>query len=224
MRHQSRRRGLQAIAPGLCHVRQGPSIHFPFSLNISAPFSVHVVLAVLQCAPVVSKPPLPPKKCAQHGGHDSPPNMHTQGAPEAQCARSATIWAFGRTGDPCFEILGASLLPRGIGFDAFSTLGMWHFWIFTQSHPFPPFFTLFCSSPPHPLFSRRDRWAHTGPVFWLFRSPTPMGSLKRRRLILNTPGVYIKLRLPLTVLATSFGFVRWLLGHRRMSSFGIAKG
>ena len=34
-----------------------------------------------------------------------------QGAPQAQCARSATIWASGRTRDPCFEILGA---PRGI--------------------------------------------------------------------------------------------------------------
>ena len=33
------------------------------------------------------------------------------GAPQAQCARSATIWASGRTRDPCFEILGA---PRGI--------------------------------------------------------------------------------------------------------------
>ena len=33
------------------------------------------------------------------------------GAPEAQCARSATIWASGHTRDPYFEILGA---PRGI--------------------------------------------------------------------------------------------------------------
>ena len=31
--------------------------------------------------------------------------------PQAQCARSATIWAPGRTRDPYFEILGA---PRGI--------------------------------------------------------------------------------------------------------------
>ena len=43
-------------------------------------------------------------------------------------------------------------------------------------------------------------------------------------LILNTPGAYIKLRLPLTVLVTSFGFVRWPPGHRQMFSFGIAKG
>ena len=41
-----------------------------------------------------------------------------------QCARSATIWACGRTGDPCFEIIGASLLPCCVGFDALSTLGM----------------------------------------------------------------------------------------------------
>ena len=35
--------------------------------------------------------------------------------------RSATIWASGRTREPCFEILGASLLPCGVGFDASST-------------------------------------------------------------------------------------------------------
>ena len=74
-------------------------------------------------------------------------------AMRAQC----NYWASGRTRDPCFEILGASLLPRGVGFDAFSTLGIWHFWIFTHFHPFPPLFTFFCSSPPHPLFSRRER-------------------------------------------------------------------
>ena len=34
-----------------------------------------------------------------------------KGAPLAQCARSATIWASSRTGDPYFVILGASLLP-----------------------------------------------------------------------------------------------------------------
>ena len=33
------------------------------------------------------------------------------GAVRVQCARSATIWASGRTRDPYFEILGA---PRGI--------------------------------------------------------------------------------------------------------------
>ena len=43
-------------------------------------------------------------------------------------------------------------------------------------------------------------------------------------VILNTPGAYIKLRLPLIVLVTSFGFVPWPPGHRRMFSFGIAKG
>ena len=35
----------------------------------------------------------------------------SMGAPQAQCARSATIWVSGRTRDPYFEILGA---PRGI--------------------------------------------------------------------------------------------------------------
>ena len=53
--------------------------------------------------------------------------------------RSATIWASSRTRDPCFEIIGASLLPCCVGFDAFSTLGIEHFWIFTQFHPFPHF-------------------------------------------------------------------------------------
>ena len=60
-----------------------------------------------------------------------------------QCAHSATIWAFGRTGDPCFEILGASLLPRCVGFDAISTLEIWHVWIFTNFthfHLFSHFF------------------------------------------------------------------------------------
>ena len=45
-------------------------------------------------------------------------------AVRAQCVRSATIWASGRTGDPCFEIIGASSLPCCVGFDAFSTLGI----------------------------------------------------------------------------------------------------
>ena len=34
-----------------------------------------------------------------------------RGEPQAQCARSATVWASGRTRDPYFEILG---VPRGI--------------------------------------------------------------------------------------------------------------
>ena len=42
----------------------------------------------------------------------------------AQRARAATIWVSGGTGDPCFEIIGASLLPCCVGFDAFSTLGI----------------------------------------------------------------------------------------------------
>ena len=37
--------------------------------------------------------------------------QNIKGAPQAQCAHSATIWASGRTRDPYFEILGA---PRGI--------------------------------------------------------------------------------------------------------------
>ena len=45
-------------------------------------------------------------------------------AVRVQCARSATIWASSRTGDPCFEIIGASSLPCCVGFDAFSTLGI----------------------------------------------------------------------------------------------------
>ena len=47
--------------------------------------------------------------------NDIPPgiseNDTSKGAPQAQCAHSATIWASGRTRDPYFEILGA---PRGI--------------------------------------------------------------------------------------------------------------
>ena len=52
-----------------------------------------------------------------------------EGEPQAQCARSATIWASGRTRDPYFEILGA---PRGImvtpsgGFARCSTFGSRH--------------------------------------------------------------------------------------------------
>ena len=33
-------------------------------------------------------------------------------------------------------------------------LSHWGYGILTQFHPFPPVFTLFCSFPPHPLFSR----------------------------------------------------------------------
>ena len=38
-------------------------------------------------------------------------NRGCKGEPYSQCARSATIWASGRTRDPYFEIPGA---PRGI--------------------------------------------------------------------------------------------------------------
>ena len=44
-------------------------------------------------------------ECSPH------PNGGALSAVRAQCARSATIWASGRTRDPYFEILGA---PRGI--------------------------------------------------------------------------------------------------------------
>ena len=42
-------------------------------------------------------------------------------AVHAQCARSATIWASGRTRDPYFVILGAPrgiMVTRSVGFDA----------------------------------------------------------------------------------------------------------
>ena len=35
------------------------------------------------------------------------------------------------------------IVAPSIDFHASSTLGMWHFWIFTHFHPFPPLFTLF---------------------------------------------------------------------------------
>ena len=40
-------------------------------------------------------------------------------------ARAVQLFGrLGRIGDPCFEIIGASLLPCCVGFDAFSTLGI----------------------------------------------------------------------------------------------------
>ena len=81
-------------------------------------------------------------------------------AVRARCGGSATIWASSRTGDPYFVILGGIIVAPSVGFDASSTLGIWHFWIFTHFHPFPPLFTLFCSSPP---------WTPTlwcGPLSW----------------------------------------------------------
>ena len=65
----------------------------------------------------------------------------------AQCGRSATIWAPSRTGDPYFGILGGIIVAPSVGFDASSTLGIWHFWIFTQFHPFLPFFHTFLLIP-----------------------------------------------------------------------------
>ena len=57
-------------------------------------------------------------------------------------------------------ILGGISVAPNVGFDASFTLGIWHFWIFTHFHPFPPRFTFFCSSPP---------WTPTlwcGPLSW----------------------------------------------------------
>ena len=49
----------------------------------------------------------------------------------ARCKRSATIWACGPTRDPYFVILGGHHCCLRVGFDTSSTLGVWHFWIFT---------------------------------------------------------------------------------------------
>ena len=38
-------------------------------------------------------------------------------------------------------ILGGIIGALNVGFDASSTLGIWHFWILTQFHPFAPFHT-----------------------------------------------------------------------------------
>ena len=59
-------------------------------------------------------------------------------AVRAQCGHSAIIWASSRTGDPYFVILGGIIVAPNVGFDASSTLGIWHFWIFTHFHPFCP--------------------------------------------------------------------------------------
>ena len=61
----------------------------------------------------------------------------------AQCVHSATIWASSRIGDPYFVILGGIIVAPSVGLMLSSTLGIWHFWIFTHFHPFPPLFTLF---------------------------------------------------------------------------------
>ena len=53
----------------------------------------------------------------------------------AQCGHNATIWASSRTGDPYFVILGGIIVAPSVGFDASSTLGIWHFLDF---HPLSP--------------------------------------------------------------------------------------
>ena len=35
------------------------------------------------------------------------------------------------------------IVAPSVGFDACSTWGIWHFWIFTHFHPFPPLFIFF---------------------------------------------------------------------------------
>ena len=46
-------------------------------------------------------------------------------------SRSATIWVCGRTRDPYFVILGGHHSCLRVRLDTSSTLGNWHFWIFT---------------------------------------------------------------------------------------------
>ena len=53
------------------------------------------------------------------------------GAVRARCKRSATIWACGRARDPYFVLLGGYHSCLRVRFDTSSTLGMWHFWMFT---------------------------------------------------------------------------------------------
>ena len=74
------------------------------------------------------------------------------GALSVVCAHSATIWVSGRTRDPYFVILGASLLFES-RFGCFIHIGDMAFLDF---HPVSPisFFILSCSFPPHPLFCR----------------------------------------------------------------------
>ena len=57
-------------------------------------------------------------------------------------------------------ILGGIIVALSVSFDAFSTLEISHFWIFTHFHPFPSLFTLFCSS----LSWTPTLWC--GPLSW----------------------------------------------------------
>ena len=65
-----------------------------------------------------------------------------------QCAHSATIWAYGRSTNPYFVILGASLLFDNMHFGPSFALDM----AFLGFHLFSPIFTYFHS--PHVLLSR----------------------------------------------------------------------
>ena len=86
-----------------------------------------------------------------------------KGAHLAQCARSA-IWASGRTRDPYFEILGASLVFES-RFGCFLHTGNVSFLDFYPISPISTFFHtfFFCSFPPHPLFSRLSSPHHGDP-------------------------------------------------------------
>ena len=97
-------------------------------------------------------------------------------AVRTQCVRSATIWASSRTGDPYFVILGGIIVAPNVDFDDSSTLGIRHFWTFTHSHPFPPLFILFCSSPPWTptLWCRPLSWGDGLPGFCLTTIQCPM--------------------------------------------------
>ena len=71
-----------------------------------------------------------------------------EGEPQAQCARSATIWASGRTRDPYFEILGA---PRGIMVTPSGGFArcMWHLLGLAVHIDTPEYVTMFlCYYPP----------------------------------------------------------------------------
>ena len=76
-------------------------------------------------------------------GECLPMPVRSKGAHSTHRARGATISASSRTPNPYFEILGASFVANSVGFDASSTLGIWHFWIFTHFRSFPPLFFSF---------------------------------------------------------------------------------
>ena len=68
----------------------------------------------------------------------------------AQCGRSATIWVYWR---PILCDTRGIIVAPSIGFDASSTWGVWHFWIFTHFHstPLHIFFLLIFTMDSHTL-------------------------------------------------------------------------